>query len=238
MEYDRHGRPTWANDGMRAWVGSQVKGPQQQHASVPSAQATNSVTSPADLATAAASDKKTRLTRAFSKRWLLLAGLGLVIMVIAAIVVPRRFGNPWKTQGSGTTQNLYEVAFPDASPGWASGGPTLTTSDGGKSWVTSGSKIWGMSFIDVSRGWGLHGTGEALVIVATTNGGKDWTERGSQSIEFLPSALTFADEKHGWIVGLNGAILATRDGGVTWTSQTSGTTGWWDAPRYRCQHGR
>jgi photosystem II stability/assembly factor-like uncharacterized protein len=225
MEYDRHGHLIWASDGMRAWVGSQVKGAQQSD-SVPGAQAASSVTSRADLAMAAQGDQKMRPARAYSKRWLLLAALGLVIvMMIAAIAVPRLFGNPWKTQSSGTTQNLYEVVFADDSHGWVSGGPSLTTSNGGKSWGASGSKVWGMSFIDARRGWGLHGTGEALVVVATTNGGEAWTQPGSQTIDFLPSALAFADEMHGWIVGMDGSILATRDGGVTWTSQTSGTTG-------------
>jgi hypothetical protein len=33
----------------------------------------------------------------------------------------------------------------------------------------------------------------------------------------------FLDAEHGWIVGQKGTILVTRDGGTTWTEQTSGT---------------
>ena len=31
------------------------------------------------------------------------------------------------------------------------------------------------------------------------------------------------DGRHGWVVGSRGTILATTDGGATWTAQTSGT---------------
>ncbi len=34
---------------------------------------------------------------------------------------------------------------------------------------------------------------------------------------------TFVDDTHGWAVGEQGAILATRDGGATWNAQSSGT---------------
>ena len=34
---------------------------------------------------------------------------------------------------------------------------------------------------------------------------------------------SFPDGSHGWTVGDHGTILATSDGGVTWTKQSSGT---------------
>ena len=34
----------------------------------------------------------------------------------------------------------------------------------------------------------------------------------------------FVNESQGWTVGLNGTIVATRDGGATWPPRTSGTT--------------
>ncbi len=36
--------------------------------------------------------------------------------------------------------------------------------------------------------------------------------------------MSFVDANHGWAVGINGTILATADGGVSWTAQTSGTS--------------
>ena len=37
-------------------------------------------------------------------------------------------------------------------------------------------------------------------------------------------SVDFLDSKHGWAVGQRGMILATGDGGETWTLQTSGTS--------------
>jgi photosystem II stability/assembly factor-like uncharacterized protein len=37
------------------------------------------------------------------------------------------------------------------------------------------------------------------------------------------NSVAFTDAHHGWAVGYGGAILATSDGGATWTAQTSGT---------------
>ena len=38
------------------------------------------------------------------------------------------------------------------------------------------------------------------------------------------ASVAFADPLHGWAVGFAGTIVATADGGVTWTVQRSGTT--------------
>jgi len=52
--------------------------------------------------------------------------------------------------------------------------------------------------------------------VATT-----WTQEHSGTNEVLGS-VTFTDPSHGWAVGDSPLILATTDGGATWTKQHSG----------------
>src|ERR1700730_7346959 len=42
----------------------------------------------------------------------------------------------------------------------------------------------------------------------------------------LKSTHFAADGQRGWVVGEYGTILQTRDGGSTWTRQTSGTQSW------------
>ena len=39
-------------------------------------------------------------------------------------------------------------------------------------------------------------------------------------------SVHFSDVSHGWAVGIGDAILATDNGGKTWTAQTSGTQAW------------
>jgi photosystem II stability/assembly factor-like uncharacterized protein len=50
--------------------------------------------------------------------------------------------------------------------------------------------------------------------------------------------VDFVDSTHGWAVGDHGTIVATTDGGVTWTAEDSGTTqGLWSVSFVDPQHG-
>nr|MCU0294777.1 YCF48-related protein [Candidatus Nanopelagicales bacterium] len=49
-----------------------------------------------------------------------------------------------------------------------------------------------------------------------------WTAQNSSGPTLFDVAFT--DTSHGWAVGDGGTILATSDGGATWTAQSSGTT--------------
>ena len=59
----------------------------------------------------------------------------------------------------------------------------------------------------------------------TEDGGATWTR---VAIPIEPGVgvhlrdVCFADAQHGWVVGENGTILATVDGGTTWTRQSEG----------------
>ena len=46
------------------------------------------------------------------------------------------------------------------------------------------------------------------------------------------NAVFFATERLGWAVGGNGTILATGDGGSSWTPQTSGTEAWLSSAQF------
>ena len=47
---------------------------------------------------------------------------------------------------------------------------------------------------------------------------------GSETTTGSVQAVTFTDATHGWAVGASGTILATTDGGATWSAQDSGHT--------------
>lgn len=90
------------------------------------------------------------------------------------------------------------------------------------------------SMVDVSvlpdgaHGWAvgrLSYGGARLSCVVRMTGGGAW-ERIPFAFEesALPNGVAFADATHGWIVGEGGVILATTNGGDTWTQQPSGTT--------------
>lgn len=63
---------------------------------------------------------------------------------------------------------------------------------------------------------GAHG----IVIVSSDQGAK-WIQSAAPTRAML-TGVAFADAQHGWAVGHDGVILATTDGGVTWTHQDKG----------------
>jgi photosystem II stability/assembly factor-like uncharacterized protein len=55
-------------------------------------------------------------------------------------------------------------------------------------------------------------------ILFSDDAGASWTQAKVPTRQLL-TAVSFADEKHGWAVGHDALILATSDGGETWTQQ-------------------
>ena len=132
-------------------------------------------------------------------------------------------GRSWDAQVSGTLEQLFSVSFADIRTGWAVGrtGVILHTTDGGTTWrkqptqKTSTCSKYAPSTPD---GPGPSGTGGRCWPPATAGRrGKTTRCRATSS-----STSGLADAQHGWIVGEAGAIVATQDGGATWTEQASG----------------
>lgn len=145
-----------------------------------------------------------------------------------------------------TTQSCFSAAsFADAAVGWATiskiwigengygqkGGWIARTRNGGATWrimkAVVGKNVRG-GFVDVAAP-----TRSVCYALKAGDGGGVWvtTDRGvTWKRYFLPVrnrayiALDFVDAKTGWAVGANGMIAKTTDGGLTWTSQVSGTT--------------
>ena len=105
----------------------------------------------------------------------------------------------------------------------------LSTDNGGTTWRSSGLDEWQFSkaidFPSVVDGW-LVGIGS---IARTTDGGVSWsTKFPSNAKAGLSSTwglldVAAVDGEHAWAVGSRGArgalVLATKDGGATWTTQ-------------------
>jgi photosystem II stability/assembly factor-like uncharacterized protein len=134
-------------------------------------------------------------------------------------------GVTWNAQ---FTRSCGDVAFTDASHGWATSwgsGSFSATADAGTHWTTQNS---GVSFLgrtsvatcDPNHAWvvGAYGT-----IAATIDGGASWSAQSSGlSTDLL--GVDFVDDSHGWAVGYGGTILVTADGGAAWTRQTLGSS--------------
>lgn len=63
--------------------------------------------------------------------------------------------------------------------------------------------------------------GDRGVILLSDDAGRTWRQAQAVPVRTALTAVSFADEKHGWAVGHAGVILNTSDGGETWTLQRS-----------------
>jgi photosystem II stability/assembly factor-like uncharacterized protein len=69
-----------------------------------------------------------------------------------------------------------------------------------------------------SAGGRVVAVGEHGYAIYSDDQGKTWL-RGTTPRRAMLTAVTFVDDKNGWTVGHDGQILATQDGGATWTEQ-------------------
>ena len=99
----------------------------------------------------------------------------------------------WSVQRSGASETLTAVSFPDRLHGHVvgAGGTILATNDGGRSWTQQ---------------------------YACTSSAP-CTSRSSDRVTNALDGVSFPDQTHGWAVGVGGTILATADGGQTWSQQ-------------------
>jgi photosystem II stability/assembly factor-like uncharacterized protein len=81
-----------------------------------------------------------------------------------------------------------------------------------------------VDFADSTHGWAVSSSGTLVgFIIATTDGGKQWTEQGDG---YGPlESVHFTDALHGTIEGEDGdspqhpTTLTTSDGGKTWKTR-------------------
>lgn len=165
------------------------------------------------------------------------------------------------------SETVVSIFFVDATNGWAAGDtPTddvdrrarllLRTADGGKTWreIAAASPETDVAlndifFVDANEGWAAGGnvvTREEDVLLHTTDGGKTWSRVATGAVQYQ-RAVHFADARTGWVVGLTidavseefgpSRILATADGGKTWTAQLTSERSFFDVHFADAQRG-
>ncbi len=68
----------------------------------------------------------------------------------------------------------------------------------------------------------LVAVGDRGHVLLSADQGRSWTQSVVPARAML-TGVSFPDARHGWVVGHDGVILATTDGGQTWQRQDTGT---------------
>lgn len=148
-------------------------------------------------------------------------------------------GKQWQQAGVPVNTMLTSVFFVDAQQGWAvgHGGTVLHSTDAGKSWslqldeakadaagivLTPGAPLLDVWFRDAQQGFAAGGYG---YFIRTSDGGKSWQD--ASTLINNPDALhnnsitASADGATVLLVGEEGRIYRSRDGGDSWAAATS-----------------
>jgi predicted CXXCH cytochrome family protein len=123
---------------------------------------------------------------------------------------------------------MRAVSFRDASTGWIAGddGLVLFTDDGGVTWSAQQSGAGRFNGVSAADGLGAHLVGDSGATLRTEDDGTNWLSQVSEGLR-SPSDfrdLAFNGSAEGWVVGRNGAIAHTHNGGNTWDAQLSGVS--------------
>ena len=167
--------------------------------------------------------------------------LGWVAGVSDVIEMTRDGGQNWEMapgQLFPSYSTWYSIYFVNENEGYVCGNYTQDwyeawwkfTTDGCNTWTRpSGSFIPNTSrwtsvfFLNEEIGWRVgYRNGEGKVSKTTTGVGEDW-HSGTTVTEPIYDIM-FIDENNGWMVGSEGAIYHSTDGGISWTPQNSETT--------------
>lgn len=148
-------------------------------------------------------------------------------------------GRTWilRTRTSGRVTWVTTLGGSDA---WAlAGRELLHSADGGRSWrAVSKAPLLSVIFTSESEGWGILETRESAFesqLVRTRDGGRHWQNEASPCPHVVGGVMgvSFPTAARGWLlcVGQPGAgqqqkaVLATRDGGETWTAVSGAIVG-------------
>lgn len=149
----------------------------------------------------------------------------LLILLFLLFQFPSLLYAQWITQGSGTTENLYDIEFINPATGWALGdaGKIIKTTNSGLNWttITNPSMTAGgvlVSVFPVNENT-TYVVGGHNLLLKTTNGGQNWIElrNGPFGSGNGFSGVYFLNENTGWLCGAQ-RVLRTTNGCASFDS--------------------
>ncbi len=147
------------------------------------------------------------------------ASTGFVVGDLATIRKTTNGGLNWSTITPPVSNDYGGISFINSDTGLAVGPPGLIieTYNGGNSWITRtylGSGLRNVQFVTSNRAYAVGSAG----IIRSADGGVSWIRMSTTQV----GGLYFISEDIGTVVGPNGLILTTTNGGVNWTQRIMG----------------
>lgn len=161
---------------------------------------------------------------------------GWVVGDNGVIYISTNGGVNWEIQTSNTSKSLKSVYFIDATTGWIVGHDVnnaviLKTTNGGQIWSAISPpdvlKLNCISFANPDVGWTcgsiIFEEEERGAILYTENGGESWEVQHIENSLSILYDIDFVNNNTGWVVGTDGILLKTTNGGVTDIGDESNT---------------
>ncbi|MCC7019757.1 MAG: hypothetical protein IT332_08380 [Ardenticatenales bacterium] len=142
------------------------------------------------------------------------------------ILVTTDGGAKWTRRTSGGDEGLFDSFWFDAQTGIAAGsaGLIMKSTDAGRKWrrIHTGSdqRFYAVTFTDARRGYTLGND-----VRVTDDGGETWRLQVRPDKTMADIAFAPGQPNMGWIIGDEGLILRTTDGGQRWVNDGVGLTG-------------
>jgi photosystem II stability/assembly factor-like uncharacterized protein len=155
--------------------------------------------------------------------------LGFAVGADGRIIKTTNAGESWSVYGGVTTsENFNDVEFVDVLRGIAVGddGVIFATVDAGANWMPqiSGtlSHLRDIEFIGENKAFAVGSAGTIIATISPWSVSGSWGENHVDLAENF-NAIDFAADTVGFVVGDNGIVLKTVNGGGSWT-ETKATT--------------
>ena len=132
----------------------------------------------------------------------------------------------WVLQNCGSTNNLTSVSAINPHQVWIAGhgGIIYHSNNDGDTWFPEDSKVSdNLSSIFILNGESGWAVGDAGTALYTFNGGGTWLSLHKTGPTGYLYGISFSTEDLGLVVGENGLIYNTIDGGTNWVEDTSNT---------------
>ena len=136
-----------------------------------------------------------------------------------AIIKTTNAGSTWSNNYNNTIEEFASICFTNYNNGFAVSdlnGNIVSTTNAGSTWTTQtsgASSLYSIKFPSPAIGFAVGGYPSGSAIVATTDGGLNWSPQISSTTQPL-FGVFFVNNSIGYAVGQNGAIIKTTNGGI------------------------